>query len=163
MSRRERTNRAATRRKTRTTNKPSASLWCRYCTLSRASRLGDSAHPSLAIQGGPMNTRKTMRPLVPALLGLSLAVLGVTVQAGPPFTVVADGLANPRGITFAPGGRLYVAQAGTGDHTGKISEIRDPTSTSPTLRDVVTGLLSIAGENPGEFVGVDGLSALGNG
>jgi glucose/arabinose dehydrogenase len=111
-----------------------------------------------------MNTRKkTMRPLVPALLGLSLAVLGVTVQAGPPFTVVADGLANPRGITFAPGGRLYVAQAGTGDHTGKISEIKDPTSTSPTLRDVVTGLLSIGGENPGEFVGVDGLSALGNG
>jgi hypothetical protein len=111
-----------------------------------------------------MNARtKTFRLLTLAPLGIALSALGATVKADPPYTVVADGLANPRGLTFAPGGRLYVAQAGTGDHTGKISEIRDPTSTSPTVRDVVTGLLSLGGENPGEFEGVDGISALGNG
>ena len=92
-----------------------------------------------------------------------LAALSVTVKADPPYTVVAGGLASPRGLTFGPGGRLYVAQAGTGDHTGKISEIQKPTSANPGIRDVVTGLLSIPGEAPGEYVGVDGLSALGNG
>ena len=91
-----------------------------------------------------------------------VTALAVTVKRHPTYTVVAGGLASPRGLTFGPGGRLYVAQAGTGGHTGKISEIRKRTS-NPEVRDVVTGLLSIPGEDPGEYVGVDGLSALGNG
>jgi len=97
------------------------------------------------------------------ILAMIVVAVAATVTADPQFTLVASGLANPRGLTFGPGGRLYVAQAGVGDHTGKISEIQDPTSAHPTVRDVVTGLLSIPGENPGEFVGVDGISALGNG
>ena len=32
----------------------------------------------------------------------------------PPPTVIADGLDNPRGLTFAPDGTLYVAEAGQG-------------------------------------------------
>lgn len=98
--------------------------------------------------------------LVPAMMLMAVAA---TLKADPPYTVVATGLANPRGLTFGPGGRLYVAQAGLGGTTGKISEIQQPTSANPVVRDVVTGLLSIPGENPGEFVGVDGISALGNG
>jgi len=94
---------------------------------------------------------------------MMLVAVAATVKADPPYTVLAGGLANPRGLTFAPGGRLYVAQAGHGGYTGKISEIQDPASQNPSVRDVVTGLLSIPGENPGEFVGVDGIAAFGNG
>ncbi|MGE5357380.1 MAG: ScyD/ScyE family protein [Bacteroidales bacterium] len=98
-----------------------------------------------------------------ALGVIVLAALGVSVSAVGTYTVVAGGLANPRGLTFAPDGRLYVAQAGTGDHTGVISEIRGAWTSSPSVRNVLTGLLSIPGERPGEYTGVDGLSALGNG
>jgi glucose/arabinose dehydrogenase len=97
------------------------------------------------------------------VLAMMLVAVAATVKADPPYTVVAGGLANPRGLTFGPGGRLFVAQAGLGGNTGKISEIQRPTSVNPSVRDVITGLLSIPGENPGEFVGVDGISALGNG
>ena len=84
----------------------------------------------------------------------------VIVSADAPFTVVLGNLDSPRGLTFGPGGRLYVAQAGTGDHTGRITEIRDPGGDA-TVRDVVTGLISVSDE--GEAIGVSGLSALGNG
>ena len=57
---------------------------------------------------------------------------------------------QPARAEVGPSGRLYVAQAGTGDHTGKISEIQEPTSANPGVRDVVTGLLSIPGEAPGD-------------
>lgn len=78
------------------------------------------------------------------------------------YTVVVDGLSSPRGLTFGPGGVLYVAQAGSGGNTGKITKIDDPYAAKPTTSDLVTGLISAkAGE--GEFVGADGISALGNG
>jgi glucose/arabinose dehydrogenase len=98
-----------------------------------------------------------------AVAAVVLVAMTAGVRADPPYTVVADGLQSPRGLTFGPGGRLYVAQAGSGGNTGVITEIRDAWTVAPVRRDVVTGLLSIAGENPGEFVGVDGISALGNG
>ena len=84
--------------------------------------------------------------------------------AGGPFTVVADGLQNPRGLTFGPGGRLYVAQAGAGGATatGKITEIRYPWLASPAIHDVVSGLISM-GTPEGGIVSVAGLSAIGNG
>jgi hypothetical protein len=100
------------------------------------------------------------------LLAVSL-VPGVA-SAQPPFQVVADGLHSPRGLTFGPGDRLYVAEAGTGGtaqdpvgHDGAIREIVGPASAEPTLRTVVSGLASTGDE--GEIVGVDGISALGNG
>lgn len=92
---------------------------------------------------------------------LLVAALAATVKADPPYTVVTGNLSSPRGLTFGPGGRLYVAQAGSGGNTSKISEIRGAWTSAPAVRDVVTGLPS-EGEN-GEFVGVDGISALGNG
>ena len=91
----------------------------------------------------------------------ALAVLAITAKADPAYTVVAGGLSSPRGLTFAPGGRLYVAQAGSGGATGKITEIRNAWTSEPRVRDVITGLPSEGAD--GEFVGVDGLSALGNG
>jgi glucose/arabinose dehydrogenase len=92
-----------------------------------------------------------------------LLAFTVGVKADPPYTVVADGLQSPRGLTFGPGGRLYVAQAGSGGNTGAITEVRDAWTVAPVVRDVVTGLLSMDADNPGQYVGVDGISALGNG
>jgi hypothetical protein len=47
------------------------------------------------------------------LLGLSLAPTALLADLGPA-TTIASGLANPRGIAFAPNGALYVAEAGSG-------------------------------------------------
>ena len=46
-------------------------------------------------------------------VGLSLAPITLSADVGNA-TTVASGLANPRGIGFAPNGALYVAEAGSG-------------------------------------------------
>lgn len=84
-----------------------------------------------------------------------------SATAADPFTVVIGGLQSPRGLSFGPGGRLYVAQAGSGENTGKITEIRNPWAVHPSARDIITGLLSVGEE--GEFESVDGISVHGNG
>src|SRR5216684_9184672 len=101
--------------------------------------------------------------------GFPFRVCASTSQAATPaspvalFTVVADGLQSPRGLTFGPGGRLYVAQAGEGGATptGKITEILYPWLVNPETQDIVTGLISVGKE--GDIVGVAGLSAVGDG
>src|SRR5437867_11771417 len=98
---------------------------------------------------------------VTALVVVALAVSAVSASAADPYTIVLGGLRSPRGLSFGPGGLLYVAQAGSGGTSGKVTEIRYPWGPSPQTRDVVTGLISIGDE--GEFVGADGVSALGNG
>jgi hypothetical protein len=53
------------------------------------------------------------------ILGLSLPPAAAMADVGDAKTI-ASGLANPRGIAFAPNGALYVAEAGTGGpRTGK--------------------------------------------
>lgn len=100
------------------------------------------------------------RIFVPAAL-LTLIASLPCVAVGQ-YTVVVGGLNSPRGLTFGPGGRLYVAQAGSGSANGKITEISNPSASTPLVRDVVTGLISVV-HTEGEAVGVDGISALGNG
>jgi hypothetical protein len=99
---------------------------------------------------------------------LIAALMPGAASAVPPFQVVADGLHSPRGLTFGPGNRLYVAEAGSGStaqapigHDGAIREIVGPASAQPTLRTVISGLPSIGGD--GEILGVAGISAQGNG
>ncbi len=48
------------------------------------------------------------------LLACALLLTGLGVTAQAQFTVFASGLNNPRGLTFGPGGDLYVAEGGTG-------------------------------------------------
>jgi hypothetical protein len=49
----------------------------------------------------------------PLVLGLALAPMTLSADVGNA-TTIASGLANPRGIGFAPNGALYVAEAGRG-------------------------------------------------
>lgn len=49
----------------------------------------------------------------PLMLGLALAPMALSADVGNA-TTIASGLANPRGIGFAPNGALYVAEAGRG-------------------------------------------------
>lgn len=114
------------------------------------------------------------RPLAAFLAaGLLASVATTAVTAADPYTVVADGLHSPRGLAFAPNGRLYVAEAGLGGGnptdgiqpgfglTGRVSEIRGAWTASPTRRTVLAGLPS-AGDTEGT-VGPDGISVHGNG
>jgi glucose/arabinose dehydrogenase len=98
--------------------------------------------------------------LLPTVLVAS-ALIATAAHAEDAYTVVASGLQSPRGLTTAPGGRLYVAQSGSGGSTGKITEIRNYWTATPATRDVVTGLVSIGGD--GEFVSAEGVSADSNG
>jgi len=101
---------------------------------------------------------------------LATTLIATTGATSPRFKVIASGLHNPRGLTFGPRNRLYVAEAGTGTGSGTphvgfdgaIHEIRHPGSVSPTMRTVISGLLSLSSPE-GDVVGVDGISAHGNG
>jgi hypothetical protein len=94
---------------------------------------------------------------VVAASGLVVPTVGQT--AGP--IVVLGSLHSPRGLSFGPGGHLFVAQAGDATTSGSIIEILNPMSKNPNVRTLVDGLASIGDE--GEFVGVDGISVLDRG
>ena len=66
------------------------------------------------------------RIFVPAAL-LTLLALVPGAALGQ-YTVVVGGLNSPRGLTFGPGGRLYVAQAGSGGNNGKITALENGTT-----------------------------------
>ena len=85
-----------------------------------------------------------------------------------PYTVVVSGLHAPRGLTFGPGDRLYVAEAGLGGteanpiaYNGAIDEIINEQTAHATLRTIVPGVASLNAE--GDVLGLGGLSAHGNG
>ena len=118
-------------------------------------------------------------PTKPVLLAaLSLGAFVVSLHAAPPqLTTIASGLNNPRGLAFAPNGNLYVAEAGLGagdghggfavgvGFTGSITEIQGVTTTQPTARRIVTGLVSVGDTENGfpEAIGPDGLAIHGTG
>ena len=107
------------------------------------------------------------------LAGASLLLAGPALAQTT--EVIAAGLNNPRGITIAPNGDLYVAEAGSGGDefchvgptgprcfgtTGAIVRI-DPRR--GTVADVVTGLPSLAGEGGAASTGAHDVSFQGQG
>jgi hypothetical protein len=101
---------------------------------------------------------------------------GTSAAAGDTaITTVVSGLDNPRDLTFAPGGRLYVAEAGHGGSActaggpggtlcaGFTSGISLVDLAQGTSSRVVTGVASTSGAGGFGATGVDGVSALGNG
>ena len=110
-----------------------------------------------------------MRRPGPSLL-LALAVGGVlagcgTHRATSPLTVVVDGLADPRQMSFGADGALYVAEAGSG---GRTACAKDPSTggqiclgasgaiarvTGSALTRVVAGLPSVAATSGQEASG----------
>ena len=118
-----------------------------------------------------------------ALCGVALAATALwpaaSVQARGTLEVVVSGLVNPRGLNFAPGGELYVAEAGSGGGgpcfvsgagqtvcygpTGAVTEIT--LGDTPTKFRVLDGLPSVA---PANATGATGphdveFQGLGNG
>jgi hypothetical protein len=89
-------------------------------------------------------------------------------------TTVASGLDNPRALSFAPDGDLYVAEAGHGSEpAGSFCPIKGPTGETECVgftsgvskiepggppNRVLTGKVSIANEKGGGATGIDGVS-----
>jgi hypothetical protein len=117
------------------------------------------------------------RTIISSLLGLSVTLTAIAAQAAPQLTVLANGLNSPRGLGFAPNGRLYVAEAGLGagdgsggfavgvGFTASITEIAGANSRRPTWRRIVTGLASVGDTENGfpEALGPSGVSVHGTG
>ncbi|WP_217913765.1 ScyD/ScyE family protein [Miltoncostaea marina] len=107
-----------------------------------------------------------------AALAVAGGVAGVPVAASAAVTVVADNLNNPRGVTIAPDGSVYVAEAGTAGPrcdgagqdascigaSGSVTRVRDGVATR-----VVRGLLSAGGQDGSFTTGADGVSVTANG
>jgi hypothetical protein len=102
------------------------------------------------------NSMKLARGFITGLMGAAFSMSQV-IAAEVPYSIILDGLQNPRGLTFDREGSLYVSQVGSGGNTGVITEIPDPWRVHPSAVDIVTNLPSVA-DGGGGFAGVSGLS-----
>jgi hypothetical protein len=109
--------------------------------------------------------RVTKSHLGGAIIVIVLAIgLAASAIAQSTVTEIVGGLHSPRGLTFGPGGQLYVAQTGETDTVdGSIIEILSPMAVRPKVRTIVSGLPVIGDPDEGEFLGVSGISIFGNG
>jgi hypothetical protein len=109
--------------------------------------------------------RVTKSHLGGAIIVMVLAIgLAASAIAQSTVTEIVGGLHSPRGLTFGPGGQLYVAQTGETDTVdGSIIEILSPMAVRPKVRTIVSGLPVIGDPDEGEFLGVSGISIFGNG
>jgi hypothetical protein len=99
-----------------------------------------------------------------AMIVMTLAVaLAASATAQSTITQVVGGLHSPRGLTFGPGGQLFVAQTGDETVEGSIIEILSPMAVRPRVRTIVSGLPVVGDPEEGEFLGVSGISIFGNG
>jgi len=99
--------------------------------------------------------RVTKSHLGGAIIVMMLAAgLAASAIAQSPIIEVVGGLHSPRGLTFGPGGQLYVAQTGETDTVnGSIIEILSPMAVRPNVRTIVSGLPVIGDPEEGEFLG----------
>lgn len=118
--------------------------------------------------------RKAGRSVAAGLVALMAVVApGAQAAASAPFTVIAEGLDNPRGLAFGADGALYVAEAGRGGTgpcitgpegdqncfglTGAVTRIKDGQQSRS-----LTGLPSLASPD-GSAIGPSDVSFLGLG
>ncbi|KGN39649.1 ScyD/ScyE family protein [Knoellia aerolata] len=120
-----------------------------------------------------MRHRKTLGFAATAALATAVATFSApSTAAAPGPVVVASGLNNPRQLTFAPGGSLYVAESGIGgdDACGTHPEF-GPACVGPsgaiarvgtggTVTRVVTGLPSLA--SAADTIGPSDITFTGN-
>lgn len=126
--------------------------------------------------------RHRIRPILAAAGLLAVAALllfimapteaapAVEEAAAAQWDVIADGMGNPRGLTFGPDGALYVAEAGSGGdgacvpdpeggdrcygETGAITKITFDADMNPTGQEqIITGVGSLANEDTGSATG----------
>jgi len=119
--------------------------------------------------------RRARRFAIAGVVALAMAVApSAQAAAQPSFTVIANGLDNPRGLAFGPDGALYVAEAGRGGSgpctpgpegdevcfglTGAVTRIKG----SQQSRSV-TGLPSLAARDGSAASGPSDVSFLGLG
>ncbi len=121
-------------------------------------------------------TKHVLNTLAP-VLGFALTFPALAPPTGSQLTVIADGLNNPRGLAFAPNGKLYVAEAGLGAGdgqggfatgvglTGSITEISGVNSPHPRSRRIVSDLASVGNTENGfpQALGPSGVSIHGTG
>src|SRR6266550_3550939 len=85
----------------------------------------------------------------------ALAIIGASLilpSAQATITEVVGGLHSPRGLTFGPGGQLFVAQTGETDTVdGSIIEILSPMAVRPKVRTVVSSLPVIGDPDEASF------------
>jgi hypothetical protein len=99
-----------------------------------------------------------------AIIVMTLAVgLAASAIAQSTITQVVGGLHSPRGLTFGPGGQLFVAQTGDDTVDGSIIEILNPMAVRSNVRTIVSGLAVTGDPEEGEFLGISGISTFGNG
>jgi hypothetical protein len=107
-------------------------------------------------------------PVLALLLALGpIGAAPADVAAPDDWQIVAEGLANPRGITFGPDGALYVAEAGSGgegacvpgpeggnvcygDSSAITRVTLDETRAATAQERVITGLPSLGDEGTGD-------------
>ena len=120
----------------------------------------------------PVSPRVILLTLLVAFVALFLFALAPTEaapagqDAAAEWTVVAEGLANPRHLTFGPDGALYVAEAGSGGdgvcvpgpegdticfgESGAVSHVTFDADMMPTGQmQMITGLPSLGNEGTG--------------
>ena len=109
--------------------------------------------------------RVTKSHLGGAIIVMVLAVgLAASATAQSTITQVVGGLHSPRGLTFGPGGQLFVAQTGETDTVdGSIIEILSPMAVRPKVRTIASDLAVTGDPEEGEFLGISGISVFGNG
>jgi hypothetical protein len=110
-----------------------------------------------------------------AVFALTVAVMGLAARpaaAATSWTVVTGGLDNPRHLAFAPNGKLYVAEAGSGGPNcvsgggpdggescmGTSSRVTAVDIATGKTKTIVSGLFSMADPDGSFAVGADGIS-----